>query len=250
MNDIPMVGLGTWKIVGQASYDQITTALRLGYRHIDTAELYGNEEPIGRAIKDFGIPREEVFVTTKVWVDHHEYNHFKEAVNKSLRRLQMDYVDLVLIHRPSETIPMEESIQAMVELKAEGKTHRIGVSNFSAREMNEAVLLTRQFGESLFCNQSSFSLEDKNESVKRFCEASGTKLVAYTPLGRGRFLNDPMLIQMAHKYEKSVAQIALRWITQQAIPAIVLSTYEPHMKSNLELDFAIDPKDMESLNWE
>lgn len=263
---MPSLGLGTWDLRGDACHEAVEKALMMGYRHIDTAEMYGNEEAIGKAIAHSGIPREELFVTTKVWTNHHEAKDFRKAADDSLRRLGLSHVDLLLIHWPNPAVPLKETIGALCQVAEEGKTLAIGVSNFSVGLFRQASALATF---PIACNQIAFSLETQGGG-REFLAAlkadtsglSGVKagldpgtsdlvpiLCAYTPLGRGSFLGRPELAELAKKRGKTPAQVALRWLLQQGkVSVIPKARGEKHLRENMGIfDFELDPADLQRL---
>ena len=243
--EVPRIGLGTWSLNGQKCYDTVRMAIDLGYRHIDTAEMYSNEREIGRAIKDSKVPRSAFFLTTKVWPDHLRATDFENAVDNSLARLGTYYVDLLLIHWPNPSIALWETIQAMDKVREEGKTRNIGMSNFTADQLSIADDLSSW---PISFSQVPYSLESGAEEVHRTL-ALGTKVCAYSPLGRGKALWSPKIKGVADKHNKTPAQVALKWLVQQeGVIAIPQSADREHLKENLNVfDFTLDETDLEAL---
>lgn len=209
---IPALGLGTWKLSGQECCDIVIAALEEGWRHIDTAAVYGNEEEIGASMRQVGLPRGDVFLTTKVWYDRLDPEDMIDACEESLDRLGMDYADLFLIHWPNPKIPLKESIAGLVELKDMGWVKAIGVSNFPAVMMEEAQ---RHAQGALVVNQVEYHPMLSQKRVLAACEAMGMALTAYSPLGKGAVANVPLIRDIAERHGKTAAQIALRWLIQQ-----------------------------------
>lgn len=251
---IPVIGFGTWQTPdGDVAYNSVLSALKAGYRHIDTAAYYGNEESVGKAIKDSGIPREELFVTTKLWNDDHGYEKTKMAFGKSLDRLGLDYVDLYLIHWPN---PKEfrsnwqktnaETWKAMEEFYREGQAKAIGVSNFRAKHI-DALLETAEIAPMV--NQLFLNPSDMETGIVDFNDDHDILTEAYSPLGTGNLLKLQPVQEIAKKYNKSAAQILIRWSFQHGFVPLPKSTHEEYIKQNGDIfDFEIDKSDMQTLD--
>jgi len=214
MNEIPPLGLGTWQIDGPDCADAVEDALALGYRHIDTARAYGNEREVGEGLKRAGLPRDEVWVTTKLWRDGLRPDEVREQLDTSLRRLRIDHVDLLLIHWPNDDVPLAETLGAMAELRDAGRTRAIGVSNFTSRQLREAAAI-----EPIHTNQVEYHAYLGQEAVREACEEHGVTLTAYSPFAHGKLLDDPVLVEIAEQRGATAAQIALRWLLDQ--PGVV-----------------------------
>ncbi len=245
-HQMPALGLGTWDLRGGECVSAVKEALHLGYRHIDTAEMYGNESEIGRAIKAFGVPRSELFITTKVWTNHHRAADFKKAAEASLGRLGLSSVNLLLIHWPNPAVPLAETLGALCQLAREGKALAVGVSNFSAALLKEAISLATV---PIACDQVPYSLTENKKDFLSFARSQGVSICAYTPLGKGAFLNRPELLEVSAKYKKTPAQVALRWLVQQKnVAAIPKASGVKHLKENIGIfDFNLDPLDLQLL---
>ncbi len=243
---MPALGLGTWDLRGSDCVKAVEMALKTGYRHIDTAEMYGNEAEIGKALKAAGIPRDELFITTKVWTNHHKARDFKKAAEDSLSRLGLSHVDLLLIHWPNEAVPLSETVGALCQLAKEGKTLTIGVSNFPRSLLEEAVGLSTV---PLACDQVPYSLPEDQSALLKYAHSRKIAVCAYTPLGRGRFLGDARLKAVADRHGKTPAQVALRWLLEQeGVAAIPKAKGERHLRENFELfDFKLVAADKASL---
>lgn len=247
---IPVVGFGTWQAAnGEIAEQSVLSALEAGYRHIDTAARYENEESVGNAIRQSGIPREELFVTTKVWNDHHSYEKTKQAIDDSLNRLGLDYVDLYLIHWPN---PLEirgdypkanaESWRAMEEAVALGKVKAIGVSNFHPHHLTE-LLKTAKIKPVV--NQIFLNPSDMQPEIVSFCQEHDILLEGYSPLGTGKIFELEILQEMADKYQKSVAQIVLKWSIQHGFVPLPKSVTPSRIAENIDLfDFELSSADM------
>ena len=215
---IPKIGFGTWQIPdGVEVYNSVTHALKVGYRHVDTAQIYRNEVGVGRAIADSGLAREEIFLTTKVWNDKHDYDLAKASIEESLEKLGVDYVDLLLIHWPNPKALREKDAwkagnagawKAMEEAYRAGKVRAIGVSNFMIHHL-EALLETADIKPHV--NQVLLAPGCTQDELVAFCRQHEILLEAYSPLGTGSIFDNPVAQELATKYGKSVAQLALRW---------------------------------------
>lgn len=241
---IPALGLGTWKMKGEECRKAVRNAIEIGYRHIDTAVFYGNEEEVGKAINSFR--REDVFLTTKIWKDKLEYGDFKRSTEGSLKRLETDYVDLVLIHWPNPETPLGETIRAMNELVEEGKTKHIGVSNFSVEQLEEARRLSEH---PIITDQVKYHVGMDRSSLTNYCRENDVLLTAYSPLGQGKLLDNDHLKELASEYGKTPGQVALKWlIDQEKVIAIPKASSRDHMRENLDLfDWELREKDKKEL---
>jgi len=221
----------------------VTSALSLGYRHIDTAQAYGNEEEVGRGIAKSGVKREDIFLTTKVWRSSLDARGVKSSTAESLDRLGTDYVDLLLVHWPNDSVPMGETLGAFAELKAAGKTRHIGVSNYTPRHLTEAIETHKA---DLFCNQVEYHPQLNQDALLALLRKHGLALVAYSPLGRGRIVKNPVLAKIGAKYGKSASQVALNWLVRQDNVATIPKASSPaHCKANLEIfDFEITAEEV------
>ena len=243
---IPRLGLGVYQAPsGESTLRAVKYALKIGYRHIDTAWLYGNEIDVGRAIRESGIEREEIFITTKVWNSDQGYQSTLAACDRSLKRLGFPYVDLYLVHWPVEG----QSIgtwRAMVQLLREGKTRAIGVSNYDIFHLQE---IFQNFDVIPTVNQVEFHPFLFQEKLLEFCKSSNIQLEAYSPLTRGQRLNHHILVGLAKKYGKSSAQILIRWNLQHGLVVIPKSIHENRIRENIQVfDFQLEETDMKLLN--
>jgi methylglyoxal/glyoxal reductase len=244
--EIPYLGLGVYQSPpGEISLRTVRYALKIGYRQIDTAELYGNEKDVGRALRESGIRREDVFITTKVWNSHQGYDSTLYACEGSLGRLGLSYVDLYLIHWPVQGLG-DETWRAMIKLLHQGKARAIGVSNYSIRELNE---LLEKSDIVPAVNQVEFHPFLYQEELLRFCKNNNIQLEAYSPLTRGKRLNHPKILELAKKYNKTPAQVLIRWSLQHNVIVIPKSIHEARIKENSQVfDFQLEPKDMKLLD--
>ena len=245
-NLIPQLGLGVWQISPGKTSDAVLAALEAQCRHIDTASAYGNEESVGAAIRMSGIPRESIFVTTKLWNSDH--GNPERALDTSLRKLKMDYVDLYLIHFPVRQ--RRQSWRALEALQKKGKTRSIGVSNFTIAHLSELLAESETIPA---VNQVEFHPYLYQQELLAFCQAKGIAIEAYSPLTHGERLKDPKLVAVAKKYSsskpKSTAQILIRWALQHGFVAIPKSSNLGRILENADVfDFKISDEDMRLLD--
>ena len=228
--DIPMLGLGTWENTDpDACAESVETALEMGYRHIDTAQAYGNEADVGDGLAAADVDREEIFLATKVWIDNLEADDVIETTEASLDRLGVDSVDLMYVHWPSRTYDAEETLAAFNELHEAGKIDRIGVSNFEPEQLQEAIELSDA---PIVANQVECHPFLQQEELREVCEEEDVDLVAYSPLARGDVLENETLQEIAADHDASPAQVSLAWLRQQGITAIPKATSEAHIRDN------------------
>lgn len=255
--EMPRVGLGTWQIRdGRPVRRAIEWALEAGYRLIDTAAMYGNERGVGQAVKQSGIPREEIFVTTKLWNNDHGYEPALQAFDESMRKLGLDYVDLYLIHWPVSGL-RAETWRALEKIYEEGRARAIGVSNYTIRHLEDllggtdtvpATNHSSSSGRSLTVpavNQVEFHPWLYQKELLDYCVEHDIRLEAYSPLTKGRRLDNPALREIAESYGKSTAQILIRWALQHDIVVIPKSDDKQHIRDNADIfDFEISERDM------
>jgi diketogulonate reductase-like aldo/keto reductase len=240
---MPLLGLGVWKIPhGRECENAVLAALSAGYRHIDTAAVYGNEKSVGSAIKKSGLPRDQIFVTTKLWNDDHDDP--EAACNASLGRLSLDYIDLYLVHWP---VPERNATWTILEkLLEQGKCRAIGVSNFTIHHLGELLRKSKIIPA---VNQIEFNPFLYQKELLEFCTSNRIVLEAYSPLGHGKSLSDPKLVAIAKKCGKSPAQMLIRWALQHSVIAIPKSSDPGHIKQNADVfDFSISAQDMKLMN--
>jgi diketogulonate reductase-like aldo/keto reductase len=243
--EIPVIGFGTSQL-GNCG-ELVAAALKLGYRHIDTAWKYGTEQGVGEGIKASGVPRREIFLCTKVSHEYLRAADFARSVEESLKRLQTDYVDLLHVHWPStDGIPLAETMGALAKAKREGKARHIGVANFNIAMTEEAIRLCP---EPLVTLQAEYHPYLDQSKVLAFCRKAGLVLTAYCPLGRGRLFKDPVIAEIARAKGRTVAQVALRWLVQQGnIAPIPRSSNPQHMAESLKVfDFSLTPEEMKRI---
>lgn len=241
---VPALGLGTWRLSGAAGRDAVETALGLGYRHLDTAQAYGNEAEVGAALRASDVSRHEVFLTTKVWEDALAPEDVARTAEESLRRLGTDYVDLLLVHWPSRTVPLAETLGAFVRLQEAGKARHIGVSNFPPGLFAEALALAP-----VACNQVEYHVFLDQSRLHGLCEKHGALLTAYRPLAGGALRQDETVRAIAEAHGCSPEQIGLRWLLQQSrVAAIPKAASAAHRRANLAvLDFSLSGVEMGQL---
>lgn len=242
---IPAIGLGTWSLKTDTA-SAVSFALKSGYRHIDTAAMYGNEEQVGEGLRAGGVKREDYFVTTKVQPDDIDDGPLQKSAEASLRRLGLDQVDLLLIHWPNPAIPLARSIKGLNEAKRRGLARHIGVSNFPVRLLDEAMRLT---GEPLVCNQCERHPFIDQSAVLAACKRHGLAFVGYTPIGRGVFTDVPAVAKAAARHGKAAAQVVLRWHVQQGGVAIPRSSKPERIAENFGVwDFTLDEAEMAAIS--
>ena len=242
---VPSLGLGTYRLTGETCGRAVERALSMGYRHVDTAQMYGNESEVGRGIEASGVDRGELFLTTKVWPDDFAHKRVIQKTRESLRRLGTDYVDLLLMHWPSERVPLVETLGAMQELQEEGGVLNVGVSNFSPALVQEAS----RYAE-VFCNQVEYHPHRDQGELLEQAQEMDYLLTAYKPLARGGVEDDATLREIGETHGKTAAQVALRWLVQQEkVSAIPKATGEEHLAANLDVfDFELSEEEMDRVS--
>ena len=242
---IPSFGVGTFRLTGQTAIDSVRNALELGYRHIDTAQVYGNEAEVGQAIAESGVARDALFLTTKIWVDHYARGKLIPSLRQSLDKLRTDRVDLTLIHwpAPGNGVALAEFMTALAEAKALGLTRQIGVSNFNIALTREAIAVVGE-GE-IATNQIELSPYLQSRKLTAFLQEQGIAVTSYMTLAYGKVLKDPVLMRIANKHQATVAQVALAWALQLGHAVIPSSTRRENLASNLlARDLRLDADDM------
>ncbi|MCB1488520.1 MAG: aldo/keto reductase [Bauldia sp.] len=243
---IPAVGIGTWTLRGEQCAQVVRDAIAMGYRHVDTAAAYGNEERVGEGVRASGVPRGELFITTKVQPGDLADGDFQRSVEASLKRLRMDHVDLVLIHWPSPVLSVAETMEPLNDVRRRGLALHIGVSNFTPRRLAEAWAHT-EFP--IIVNQCEYHPYLNQDDLIAVCEEKGTVLVAYCPLGRGRSFTEPAIVEIAARHGVTPAQVVLRWENQQGAVVIPRSTKTERLRSNLDIfGFRLDAAEMAAIS--
>ena len=239
--DIPIVGLGTWMLRGRECARLVEQAIRLGYRHIDTAQMYDNEREVGEGLRASGVKRDQVFLTTKIWPTHFAPNDLVRSLKESLVKLRMSDVDLVLLHWPNPQVPLVETLGALARVRQQGLARHIGVSNFTVALIEEAVAACPA---PLVCDQVEYHPYLDQTKVGEACARHGMALVAYSPIARGRIRNDRALLRIGDRYRKSAAQVCLRWLVQQGVAAIPRTSKLERLSENIEIfDFELSEED-------
>jgi diketogulonate reductase-like aldo/keto reductase len=243
---MPMIGLGT-SGMGDVRAETIATALKLGYRHIDTAWKYGTERQVGEGMRASGVPRADIFLCTKV---SHEYLHvddFARSVDESLQTLGVDYVDLLLVHWPNLEIPLAETMTALAKAKRRGFARHVGVANFNIALLDQAIALC---AEPLVTLQAEYHPYLDQTTLLNACRARGMIYTAYCPLGRGRLFKDPVLAEIARQKGKTIAQVALRWLVQKGIVAPIPRSSNPaRLAENMAVfDFSLSDEEMKRID--
>lgn len=252
---IPKLGLGTWMIDNEAVVQVVKDALDSGYRHIDTAQAYLNEEGVGRGLKESGVSREDIFVTTKLEGDIKNYEEAVKAIEKSLERLNVDYIDLMIIHSPQPWANFRdgnhyfegnlEAWSALEEAYEAGKLRAIGVSNFEQVDLENLINNGKV---KPMVNQVLAHITNVPTDVIEYCQSQDIIVEAYSPIAHGAILDHPIVKEMAEKYKASPAQLSIRYVLQLGTVALPKTTNKDHMKSNADIDFTISEVDMNTLN--
>ena len=231
---LTVFGLGTFRLKGQTVIDSLRSALDVGYRAIDTAQIYENEAEVGQAIAESGVPRDDLFLTTKIWTENLSKDKLIPSLQDSLKKLRTNHVDLTLIHWPSPggAVPLAESLDALLEARAQGLTRQIGVSNFTIALLGEAIAIAGQ--ENIATNQVEISPYLQNRKLTAFAREQGIHLTSYMTLAYGKAVQDPVLQQIAAKHGATAAQVALAWALRQGFSVIPSSTRRANLESNLK----------------
>lgn len=246
---MPFLGAGTFRLKQQEAIDSVLMALNAGYRHIDTAQIYDNEAEVGEAIALSGVPREEIFITTKVWIDNLSPEKFAQSVKDSLQKLKTDYVDLLLIHWPlkDNSVAMDVYLAELKAIKTSGLAKHIGVSNFTNAQLAEAIAILGE-GE-IFTNQVEIHPYLQNRQVVAFCQQHGITLTGYMPFAYGEVLKDEVIQTIAKQHNASAAQVVLAWMRQQGYVTIPSSTKLANIESNIaSLSLTLTADEMASIN--
>jgi len=242
---IPQIGLGTMTLSGEAGVQAIKTALDIGYRHLDTAAVYGTEKENAQALRLSGVKRQDVFVTTKIRQDDAMPEDFARKLEECLANLEMPQVDLLLIHWPSKTVPLKLTIGALCKAKKEGKTKHIGLSNFTTALLDEAWAVT---SEPFVCNQIEVHPFINQDKVVAACQKRGMAVVAYVPIARGKVPGAEALERIGKAHGKTAAQVSLRYLIERGFVPIPRSTSAAHLKENFEVfDFKLSGAEMAEL---
>lgn len=241
---VPALGLGTYRLKGSECRSAVEDSIRSGYRHIDTAQAYGNEEEVGEAWTASAVEREELFITTKVAIPNLEPSKVRTTTHDSLKKLRTEFVDLLLIHWPSNDVPLEKTLDAMLRLRDEGKVRHLGVSNFTPEMVCRAAKHAP-----IFANQVEYHPFLSQDELLGLADRLGYLLTAYSPIARGRVSSDETLVEIGHRHGKTPAQVALRWLIQQPnVAAIPKASSAKHRRENFDIfDFSLDEGEMERI---
>jgi 2,5-diketo-D-gluconate reductase B len=243
---LPRLGLGTFRLQGDACRAAVESALGLGYRHIDTAEMYGNEDAIGPAIAASGVARKELHVTTKVWNENLAPDAIRKAFDTSLKKLKLDHVDLYLVHWPSPDMKLPAVLETLMKLKEEGRTRAIGVANFNIALLKQAV---EEIKAPIACNQIEYHVMLDQTPIRKYMAAKSIPLVAYCPLAQGRAASNETLMAIGKKHNASAAQVALKWLLDQdGVAAIPKASRAESQQANLgALNVKLDDDDRKAI---
>lgn len=245
---IPQIGVGTFRLKEHAAIDSVRNALEVGYRAVDTAQIYENEAEVGQAIAGSGVPRDQLFITTKIWIDKLSADQLIPSLKASLEKLRTDHVDLTLIHWPSPqgAVPLKESLQALLQAREQGLTRQIGVSNFNIALLDEAI---NAIGvENIATNQVEISPYLQNTKLAAFAREKGVHLTSYMTLAYGKAVQDSVLQEIAAKHGATAAQVALAWAIHQGFSVIPSSTKRANLESNLKAgELKLDAEDLQKI---
>jgi len=231
-DQMPLLGLGTWQLRAQECVDSIKTAVEIGYNHIDTADGYDNHQKVAQGIKESGVKREELFITSKIKPENLNYDAIKEDAQRFLDELEIEYLDLLLIHWPNKDIPLAESLKALKEVKAAGLARNIGVSNFTINHLKDAAEIEPDL---VAVNQVEFHPTLYQKELLDYCQENGIVLTAYSPLARGEVFESEVINELAEKYNKSVSKLTLKWLIDKDIVAIPKASSREHLEANFDL---------------
>jgi 2,5-diketo-D-gluconate reductase B len=245
---IPAIGFGTFRMKGPDVSRMVNHALAVGYRHLDTAQIYGNEAEVGEGLQSSGVCRSQVFLTTKAWVKNYRHDDFVRSVDESLQKLRTDYVDLLLLHWPKfDEVPMSDVLGSLNEVRRRGKVRHIGLSNFTTRLLREAVSLSEA---PLVTNQIEYHPYINQSLVLAAARDSGLCVTAYYAMADGKVVDDPRIKEIGERHGKSAAQVVLRWLIQQEKIAVLSKTLsERRAASNFDIfDFSLSPEEMKGIH--
>ncbi|GAA0659336.1 aldo/keto reductase [Salarchaeum japonicum] len=244
---MPVLGIGTWQNEDPAQCAQsVQTALDMGYRHVDTAQIYGNEDAVGDGIEQADVARDDVFLATKIWTSELSHDDVLESFEESLDKLGTDYVDLLYVHWPANEYDAADTLSAFDELYDEGKIEHIGVSNFEPRHLDEA---REVLDAPLFANQVELHPFLPQTELREYADEHDIELVGYSPLARGEVFDDDTIAEVAEKHDASAAQVALAWAREKGVTTIPKATSEAHIRDNWEsLGVSLDPEDVEKID--
>ncbi|RMB13656.1 diketogulonate reductase-like aldo/keto reductase [Haloplanus aerogenes] len=247
IDEMPSLGIGTWQNTDpEACANAVATALEMGYRHVDTAQAYDNEASVGEGLARADVPREDVFLATKVWIDELAYDDVLATTQESLEKLGVDYVDLLYVHWPAREYDPEDTLAAFDELYDEGLIERIGISNFEPDQVDEAI---ETADAPIFANQIECHPLLPQEELRAHCADRDVEVVAYSPLARGEVFDVPEIQEVAEKHGVSEAQVSLAWLREKGVTAIPKATSEGHIRDNWEsLTLDLDDDDVATID--
>ena len=245
---MPQVGLGTWQLQGEECKKSVMQALAAGYSHIDTAQMYGNEEQVGAAVSQVGSARENLFITSKVWRSNLGKDAVRKACEESLKNLGTEYLDLLLIHWPNKDVPIRETLQGLKSCVDAGLVKSVGVSNFTIAHLKEALPIADELEVPIVVNQVEFHPSLYQSELLDFCSSNDIFLTAYSPLGRGDDIKESVVVDIAKVHDVSPAQVVLRWCMQKGCVVIPKASSKDHLEENLDLDFSLSDEDVRRLD--
>ncbi len=242
---MPLLGLGTWDLRGSQCSEVVGWALDMGYRHIDTAWMYKNQREVGAGIRASGVSYDEIFLTSKIWHTHLQPDQVLSQHAENLEQLGLDYVDLLLIHWPSDDMVLEETLDAFARIHEEGRARAIGVSNFSSTLVDDARQVSRI---PISVNQIKYNLQNPEEALREHCQKNGIAVTAYVPLARGALTEHQASEAAAERHGKTAAQVALKWLVQKDVVVIPKASSRQHLRDNMDLfDWQLSDTEMSEL---
>ena len=242
---MPAIGLGTWELRGADCVRLTQEAVKIGYRHFDTAQSYENEAEVAEGLRASGLPRNETFITTKIWPANHAPADFARAVKESLAKMKLDHVDLLLLHWPSKEVPLADTVGALCKVKKEGGARHVGVSNFTVALLDETMKHT---SEPIACNQIEVHPYLDQSKVIAACKKHGIGVVAYSPVARGRLTDDGVLAAIGKRHGKSAAQVSLRFLVQRGLGVVPRTSKVERLKENFSIfDFELSDAEMKEI---
>lgn len=247
--EIQSIGFGTWQMKGQECVQAVKNAVDIGYRLVDTAEMYGNEKEVGKGIEGF---RDKIFLTSKLWFEN--FHNAEESLDASLEKLNTDYLDLYLLHWPKEGYDMRKTLKAMRKALDEGKIKQFGVSNFTIPHLQEFIPLAEEYGVKVEANQVEFHPLLYQKELLDYCNKHGIQVIAYSPLARGKVFDNETLKEIGKKHGKTPGQVSIRWLMDKGIVPIPKASKRGHAEQNFDIDFTLSDEDIRRIDninaWE